>query len=153
MQTFTDSEKRTWNLTLNLGVAKTIMDRLEINLLQPEEGETPVLTRLGTDEMLLGEVICVMLEGQFLRHNMTEEKVREVFDGETLLAAQTAFYAELELFFQTRGRRDRATATRKQAAMIDAGVRAVEQRIDAIDVQETINEVMNATPDSGVKTE
>jgi len=47
---------------------------LDWALLQPEAGDPPLLTRLGTDEMLLGEVLCAMLEGQFVTHKVTEAK-------------------------------------------------------------------------------
>ncbi|MFN3165566.1 MAG: hypothetical protein ACE37H_00715 [Phycisphaeraceae bacterium] len=138
MKTFTDANGRSWTLTLNLGTAMTVKARLDIDLLQPEQGDPPLLTRLGTDEMLLGEVLCVMLEGQFAVHKVTEDDVRACFDGQTLLAAQKAFYEELVNFFQSRGRKDRAKAVAKQMAMIDAAVTAIETRIDSINIDQTI---------------
>jgi hypothetical protein len=147
MKSFTDATGRSWTLTLNLGTAMTVKDRLKIDLLQPEQGDDsggpPVLTQLGTDEMLLGEVLCVMLEGQFTKHGVTEEDVRNCFDGQTLLAAQKAFYEELIDFFRGRGRNDRAKAVAKQMAMIDAAVSAVETKLDAISIDETIRGVMS----------
>jgi hypothetical protein len=116
-----------------------VRDRLGIDLLQPESPRRddpdgpPALTLLGTDEMLLGEVLCLMLEGQFASHGVTAEEVRGVFDGETLLAAQRAFYEELVVFFRGRGRTDRAKAVAKQMGMIDAAVKAIETRLDRID--------------------
>jgi len=148
MKTFTDAAGRTWTLTLTLGTAMAVKAKLDIDLLQPEQGDPPLLTRLGTDEMLLGEVLCAMLEGQFVTHNVTEDDVRNGFDGQTLLAAQKAFYEELIDFFHQRGRNDRAKAVAKQMAMIDAAVTAVETRIDALDIDETIRGAMSgASPD------
>ena len=63
MKTFTDAAGRTWTLALTLGTAMKVKAKLDIDLLQPEAGDPPLLTRLGTDEMLLGEVLCAMLEG------------------------------------------------------------------------------------------
>lgn len=147
MKSFTDATGRSWTLTLNLGTAMTVKERLKIDLLQPEQGDDsggpPVLTQLGTDEMLLGEVLCVMLEGQFTKHGVTEEDVRNCFDGQTLLAAQKAFYEELIDFFRGRGRNDRAKAVAKQMAMINAAVSAVETKLDAINIDETIRGVMS----------
>ncbi|QDU33050.1 hypothetical protein KS4_10910 [Poriferisphaera corsica] len=141
MKTFTDSTGRSWMLTLNLGTAMLVKDRLGIDLLQPEssreptlddpEGQ-PVLTLLGTDEMLLGQVLCCMLEDQFTKHEVTEVDVRASFDGQTLLAAQKAFYEELVDFFQSRGRNDRAKAVSKQMEMISAAIQAAEAKIDMI---------------------
>jgi len=143
MKTFTDMAGRTWTISLNLGTAMAVKDALGIDLLQPEAGEPPLLTRLGTDELLLGEVICCLLAGQFEAHKVTAEDVRASFDGATLLAAQKAFYEELIDFFRQRGRADRARAVETQAKMIEAAVKAVETRIEGIDVDKVIGEVVS----------
>ena len=48
MKTFTDAAGRTWSLALTLGTALHVKTKLVIDLLQPEAGEPPLLTRLGT---------------------------------------------------------------------------------------------------------
>ena len=58
MKAFTDRAGRSWTVTLTLGTAMTVKEQLGVDLLQPEAGDPPLLTRLGTDEMLLGEVLC-----------------------------------------------------------------------------------------------
>jgi len=143
MKTFTDAAGRTWTVTLNLGTAMAVKAKLGIDLLQPETGDPPLLTQLGTDEMLLGEVLCALLEKQFETHKVTEDDVRAAFDGQTLLAAQKAFYEEMIDFFRSRGRNDRAKAVAKQMAMIDAAVTAIETRIDGIDIEQTIRGAMS----------
>lgn len=143
MKTFTDAAGRTWTIALNLGTAMMVKDKLGVDLLQPEVGEPPLLTRLGTDEMLLGEVLCALLENQFVAHKVTAEDVRAAFDGRTLLAAQQAFYEELIDFFHCRGRADRAKAVAKQMALIHAAVQAVEVRIDQIDPAKAIHAAMS----------
>ena len=143
MKTFTDTAGRTWTLSLTLGTAMAVKAKLDVDLLQPEAGDPPLLTRLGTDEMLLGEVLCAMLEKQFESHKVSDDDVRAAFDGQTLLAAQKAFYEELIDFFRSRGRNDRAKAVAKQMAMIEAAVTAIETRIDGIDVDETIAGAMS----------
>ena len=149
MKTFTDAAGRTWTLTLTLGTAMKVKAKLDIDLLQPEAGDPPLLTRIGTDEMLLGEVLCAMLDGQFEAHKVTDEDVRSSFDGQTLLAAQKAFYEELIGFFRSRGRNDRAKAVAKQMALIEAAVAAVETRIDALDIDATIRGAMTTGETSG----
>ncbi len=150
MRTFTDTAGRTWTLKLNLGTAMAIKDKLGIDLLQPESPPAtdpsgpPVLTRLGTDEMLLGEVLCAMLEKQLEAHRVTEDGVRSAFDGQTLLAAQKAFYEEMIDFFRSRGRQDRAKAVAKQVAMIDAAIAAIETKIDAVDPRKVAEEAIEA---------
>jgi len=116
-----------------------------VDLLQPEAGDPPLLTRLGTDELLLGEVLCALLETQFEANKVTAEDVRAGFDGTTLLAAQKAFYEELVGFFRSRGRSDRARAVETQERMIDAAVKAIETRIESIDIDETIRGAMSGS--------
>jgi hypothetical protein len=153
MKSFTDTTGRNWALTLNLGTAMAVKEKLGIDLLQPEAprqddpGGPPVLTLLGTDELLLGEVLCVMLEGQFATHGVSDDDVRNAFDGQTLLAAQKAFYEELTDFFRSRGRNDRAKAVAKQMATIHAAVTAIETRIDGLDPGKLVEEAM-ADPDA-----
>ncbi len=153
MKTFTDAAGRTWTITLNLGTAMKVKAKLDVDLLQPEAGDPPLLTRLGTDELLLGEVLCALLEGQFEAHKVTADDVRAAFDGQTLLAAQKAFYEEMIDFFRSRGRNDRAKAVAKQMAMIEAAVTAAETRIDGINIDETIRGAMSgASPGPSAST-
>jgi hypothetical protein len=143
MKTFTDAANRTWTISLTLGTALAVRDKLDIDLLCPEAGDPPLLTRLGTDEILLGEVLCALLENQFEAHKVTAEDVRNAFDGRTLLAAQKAFYEELVDFFQSRGRADRAKAVATQMKMIDAAVMAIETRIDNLDVDAMVSTALS----------
>jgi len=143
MKTFKDKADRNWTIGINLAVAKRLRDTLNVDLLQPEIGNPPLLTRLGTDEILLGEVLCVLLADQFEAHKVTDDDVMAAFDGQTLLAAQEAFYEDLVDFFRGRGRTDRAKAVAKQAEMIAATVVRVEQKIDEIDIDEMIDGAMS----------
>lgn len=143
MKSFKDSTGREWVITLTLGSAMKVKSKLDVDLLQPEEGDPPLLTRLGTDEMLLAEVICALLENQFDKHGVTEDDVREAFDGQTILAAQKAFYGELVDFFQKRGRTDRAKAVAKQTMLIDMAVAQARQQIDAVDIESLMRGAMS----------
>lgn len=143
MKTFTDTAGRTWTIRLDLGSALAVKEQLNIDLLQIEAGEPPLLTRLGTDELLLGQVICCLLGNQFETHHVSESDVRTSFDGATLLAAQKAFYEELVDFFQSRGRSDRAKAVAAQAVMIEKAVGLASEKIDALDVDRMIDGAMS----------
>ena len=143
MKTFKDKADRNWTIGINLAVAKRLRDTLNVDLLQPEIGDPPLLTRLGTDEILLGEVLCVLLADQFDAHKVSADDVMAAFDGQTLLAAQEAFYEDLVDFFRGRGRTDRAKAVAKQAEMIAATVARVEEKIDEIDIDEVIDGAMS----------
>jgi len=153
LNTFTDAAGRTWTLSLNLGTALKVRDALDVDLLQPEQGDPPLLTRLGTDELLLGQVICCLLADQLEAHKVTEEDVRAGFDGQTLLAAQMAFYEELVGFFRSRGRTDRARAVETQSRVITEAVKAIEARIEALDVDQAIRGALSGpSPEPSAST-
>ena len=145
MKTFNDAAGRTWTIALTLGTALHVKSKLDIDLLQPEAGEPPLLTRLGTDEMLLGEVLCALLESQFAAHTVTDAEVRNAFDGKTLLAAQKAFYEELCDFFQSRGRMDRAKAVAAQARLIEKATAAIEGKINAMDLDRLVDGALSGS--------
>ena len=153
MKTFNDAAGRTWTIALNLGTAMSVKSKLGIDLLRPEDGDPPLLTQLGTDEMLLGEVLCALLESQFEKHNVTDADVRMAFDGSTLLAAQKAFYEELVDFFRSRGRSDRAKAVAAQMQLIDKATSAIEAKISAMDLDNLIDGALSGTwPGSSAST-
>ena len=145
MKTFNDAAGRTWIISLNLGTAMAVRDKLGIDLLQPEQGEPPLLTRIGTDEILLGQVVFALLEKQFETQNITEEDVYAAFDGETIIAAQNAFYEEMINFFQSRQRPDRAKAVEKQMNLITAATKAAETTLDGIDVDKAVAGAISGT--------
>jgi hypothetical protein len=149
MKTFTDAAGRTWTVALNLGTAMAVKDKLGVDLLQPEAGDPPLLTRLGTDELLLGEVLCALLGEQFDTHKVSDAGVRNSFDGGTLLLAQQAFYEELIDFFRKRGRADRARAVETQMKLIEKAVKAIETRIEGFDLDQAIHGAMSgSSPDA-----
>ena len=142
MKTFKDNAGHDWNIALNIGTAMLVKDRLGIDLLQPEKGEPPLITQLGTDEYLLAQVISVLLESQFETQKVDETQIYQFFDGPTFARAHEAFYEELIDFFQSRGRSDRATTVLKQKKMILAGVRAVETKVEGVSIDAVINKAM-----------
>ena len=142
MKTFKDNAGRDWSLSLTIGNAMMVKDRLGIDLLQPEVGDPPLLTRLGTDEMLLAQVIAALLESQFELHKVDVTQVYQCFDGPTFARAHEAFYKELIDFFHQRGRQDRATAVEKQMKMIIAGTKAAATKVEGIDVDAVIDRAM-----------
>ena len=139
MHTFKDSTGASWEISINLGTAMAVRDKLGIDLLQPEQGEPPLLTRIGSDEVLLGEVILALIEDQMKAKNVSEPEVYKRFTGEVILAAQKAFYDELVLFFQSRGRKDRATAVEKQRELIVQAVEAAAKELQTVSVEKIID--------------
>ncbi|MEN6385313.1 MAG: hypothetical protein ABFD79_08940 [Phycisphaerales bacterium] len=141
MKTFTDSAGRNWTISLTIDSAKRVRDLLNINLLEPEAGDPPLLTRLGTDEILLCDVLYCMVKPQADSQNITSEQFGQALGGDVILAAHTAFYGEIIDFFQKRGRTDRAKAAATQQKMIDIAIARVTQKMDEIDVNQKLTEI------------
>jgi len=136
MKTFVDTTGREWRLSLTIGRAREIRDRLGVDLLQPEAGDPPLFVRLATDEYLIGDVIAALLVDQFDEQQVTADDLQAAMDGATLAAAQNAFYAELSDFFD---------AIQKQAEAIAAAVQEAQRQIRRVNVTEAIAGAMSGS--------
>ena len=156
MKTFTDSAGRTWTVSLTIDAAKRVKGLLNINLLELEAGDPPLLTKLGTDVILLCDVIFALIKPQADAAGVSDEQFGAALGGEVILAAQTAFYEELVDFFRKLGRTDLAKAVDAQRRMIDLAVRRIETRIDRLDleaaVESTLGEPSTSSPPSSEST-
>ena len=148
MKTFTDSAGRTWTLSLTIDAAKRVKGLLNVNLLEPEAGDPPLLTRLGTDVILLCDVVFALVKPQADAAGVTDEQFAAALGGEVILAAQTAFYEELVDFFRKLGRTDLAKAVDAQRRMIDLAVRRIETRIDRLDLEAAVESMLGASSTS-----
>lgn len=145
MRTFTDSAGRTWTLALTIDAAKRARDLLKVNLLELEAGSPPLLTRLGTDVILLCDVIYALVKPQADAAGVTDAQFGAALGGEVILAAQTAFYEELVDFFRKLGRSDLAKAVAAQRKMIDLAVQRIETRIDRLDLAAVVETSLEST--------
>ena len=140
MRYFKDSSGREWSISVTIGAAMLLKEKLGIDLLQPEQGKVPLVTRLGTDEILLAQTIATLLEKQFDEKKVSATDIYDLFDGATLEAAHKAFYEDLIDFFQKSGRDDRATIIRRQMEVIMLGVEKMKTRIEGIDIQARLDQ-------------
>ena len=148
MRTFTDSAARTWTLSLTIDAAKRVRSLLDVNLLEPEKGDPPLLTRLGTDVILLCDVIYALVKPQADAAEVTDEQFGAALGGEVILAAQTAFYEEMVDFFRGLARKDLARAVETQQRMIELTVKGVEERIGKLDVEAEVEAILRTPGDS-----
>jgi len=138
MKTFTDTAGRTWTIALTIDAAKRVKGLLDVNLLELESGDPPLLTRLGSDVILLCDVIFALVKPQADQQGVTDEQFGAALGGEAILGAQTALYEELVHFFRGLGRNDLAKAVEAQRRMIDLAVSRIETRIDKLDLEAAI---------------
>ncbi len=138
MATFVDEKKNTWDIDLTIGSVKQVQKLLGVNLLDLDGGDPPLLTRLGTDLVLLVDVIYVLVKEQTDKADMSDVEFGLALNGEAISAAQEAFYEELVLFFQGLGRKDLARAVKIQIEIITKTVILVEKKLSGIDVDKKI---------------
>jgi hypothetical protein len=141
MKTFTDNASRIWTISLTIDSVKRVRDLLNINLLEPEAGDPPLLTRIGTDEILLCDIIYCLIKPQADSLNISDSQFGQSLGGDVILAAQNAFYDELIDFFQKRGRTDRAKAAATQQKMINLAIDKVTSNLNQIDVEKKMTEI------------
>ncbi len=156
MQSFTDNENRTWMVTLTIGSAKRVRALLGVNLLAPCEPDPeggadalPLLTHLGTDVILLCDVIFALIKLQADEQGVTDEQWAEAMGGDAILAAQQAFYEELADFFHRRGRQDVEKAVRTQERMIVLMIEANERKFGEIEPEKEVAEIFAQAKASG----
>ena len=136
MKSFCDDKGRKWDIAITIGDVKRVKDLLDVNLLEPEQGETPLLTRIGTDEILLCDIIYCLIKPQADNANITDIEFGQSLGGKAILDAQTAFYDELVNFFQSRGKTDKAKAIRLQQKMIAEAINLLDLKVQAMEGKE-----------------
>jgi len=156
MRAFTDSAGRAWTLSLTLDAAKRVKSLLSVNLLELDKGDPPLLTKLGTDVILLCDVVFAILKPQAEAAGVTDEQFGGALGGDIILAAQTAFYEEMVDFFQKLGRADLAKAVEAQRRIIELEIRRMEvgigmaqtklqTRIERADLESQIDAALDQT--------
>jgi len=133
MKVFKDEIGREWTLSLTIGSARKVRDLLQVNLLELDKGEPPLITRLGTDLILIVDILYVLVKDQADRLTITDEQFGCSLNGDAFMRAQGAFYDELVLFFRGLGRADLALALEKQRGILVQAVEVMETKIDEID--------------------
>ncbi|MHB9070475.1 MAG: hypothetical protein ACYC54_08895 [Sedimentisphaerales bacterium] len=142
MKAFTDNAGKTWSVAMTIDSVKRVRDLLGVNLVEPEAGEPPLLTRLGTDEILLCDVVYCLIKPQADSLGVTDVDFGRALGGDAILAAQTALYEELVDFFQKRGRPDRARAVAAQKTMIEMAIESVRMKLDAMNPQAELAKIL-----------
>ena len=142
MKTFQDSAGRTWILSMTIDSVKRVRDLMQINLIEPEAGEPPLLTRLGSDDLLMLDVIYCLLKPQADELKVSDVDFARALGGDAVLAAINAFYEELTDFFQKRGRTDRAKGVATQHRLIQLAIQRVEMQMNRIDPEKVLDETV-----------
>lgn len=136
MKTFYDNSNRRWCIALNLGTVKRVMDAIGVNLLNPsyDSGDGRALSvRLLMDDYFFGSIVAEIIRPQCFANKVDENELFDLFDAETLLAAQTAFNEEYRDFFERRGNTaNMKILTASEAAKEQANKRVIDDLENAL---------------------
>jgi len=139
---FKDNQDRAWKLQITIGSAKRVRDLLGVDILAPEQGEPPLLVRLGTDEILLCDVLYCLIKPQADEKGISDEAFGESLGGEAITHAVEALYGELVDFFRQRGRTDRAAAIQKQGSLVQLATERITTEISDMDIEATLDQAL-----------
>jgi hypothetical protein len=141
MRIFKDNAGREWTIALSIGDIKRVKDLLGVNLFEPESGEPPLLTRIGTDIILLCDIVYCLIKVQADKLGITDEEFGRALGGEAILAAQKAFYEELIDFFRQSGRTDRSKITQIQQKLIEQVMTRINLELDKFDLEKQTDQM------------
>lgn len=115
MRVFKDKTGRRWELDVNPASIKRVRDLLGVDLYQTLNDEK-ILLRLRSDIEFLINVLYAFCSKQAKELNLTDEQFGEIFNGQAIDDATTAFTDELIDFFPSAPRRLLRAATDQMQA-------------------------------------
>lgn len=144
MKTFKDDQGRSWDLHLTITAAKRVQQLCGVNILQLDQGDPPLLVRLGTDEILTWELLYALIQPQADKREITAEQFGEIMGPECLNAAQMALLEELTDFFRRQGEsgRHKVALLEKQQALTAQLIAVGAAKIAALDVTAAVDKLI-----------
>ncbi|HUW99871.1 MAG TPA: hypothetical protein VMY35_02750 [Phycisphaerae bacterium] len=140
MGSFRDSERREWQVRIDVNVIRDVRGEQQINLLDLPESGFALLTRLTTDLVLLVDILYVVCRRQARERSISDEDFGRAMRGDCLLPAAEVLFREVIDFFPDARRR--ALLTKVLEAGLALGEilmnRAAQQtaRLDELDLEE-----------------
>ena len=127
MKPFTDSQGRTWNVTVNVGAIKRVRDLLGVDLLDVANND--LLSRLADDPCLLVDVLYALCKPEADAAKVTDEDFGQAMVGGVLDEASGVLMKELLDFFPSA---QRAMALGRMARKIVEQEAALAQAAEAM---------------------
>ena len=132
MAVFIDGKKRSWEVAVTVTTLVKAKSLLDIDLLTIIDKDSPLLTRLIEDPVLLCNVLYVTVKEQADERKITDEEFGRGLSGDTLDDATRAFLEGLACFFRSTTKRTALKAVTKAVfAAEDRLTKALEERVAA----------------------
>ena len=148
MPQFTDSHGNGWSLPITIGTAKRVKERLGVDLVQPLDGDPPLLTRLSTDLIFLCDLLYVCCLPQAEERNISDEAFAECLAGDTLHAAHGALMEGLVDFFHQLHRPEVVAAIERQREVVRRAVELAEATLRSDEFDARIERELQKIPGS-----
>jgi hypothetical protein len=84
MRSFRDSADTVWEVSLTVGAIKRVRGNLDVDLLALEQGHPPLITRIGTDVVLLCDIIYCLIKPQADKAGISDEQFGGRLGGEVI---------------------------------------------------------------------
>jgi len=131
MRAFKDSAGREWEISITVSSLRRVRDNLKIDLLDPMSGESPLLTQLFLDVILLGDVLYWLCYPQIQSRDLNPDSFGEKIGGGEGRLAYEAFFEELKDFFRLRGRSELVRVIDANLGMVRKGIEAASRMMES----------------------
>ncbi len=130
MAVFVDGKKRSWEVSVTVATLVKAKSLLDVDLLTIIDKDSPLLTRLIEDPVLLCNLLYVTVKEQADAGKISDEEFGRGLSGDTLNDATRAFLEGLACFFRSTTKRTALKAvTRAVFAAEDRLTKALEERV------------------------
>jgi hypothetical protein len=124
MKTFTDTANHEWTVSVNVAALKRVRDLCGVDLMElpsfdQDDPTGSLLHRLGSDPVLLVDVLYAVIKPQADERGVSDEQFAEALGGDALADATDALISECVGFFRG-GVRDALTKVMEKAKKADA---------------------------------
>lgn len=128
-----DSGRYKFALDLRLGTIRRIQGALGIDILNPLNGDPPLIARLGTDAGLIIDCVWVAVERDAKAAGLADAQAfLDAMSASEAAAVVAAWQEELQSFFLQLGRKELVAALRKQAVVMAAGMEIALAQVEAV---------------------
>jgi len=144
MKTFTDTQGRTWTVTINVDAVRRVRSLLNVNILDVVEG--PLLERLVTDPVLLCDILFALCQPEAQSKNVSDEDFGRALGGDVLDGATTALLEELVDFFPSGKRGVFRKALEKLKQLEGLAIETATKRLESDELERKMRAALEPTP-------
>lgn len=139
MRTFVDAENRSWSIAIDAPTIKRV--RAEANGIDLMNVDGPLLEKIGTDPVLLVDLIWAVCRPQAEALSVTDEQFGRALVGDALERAADALMGGIEDFFP-HGRRKVWAAAMAKGRQVQEKLEATAlERIEAMDAGDVADKI------------